>query len=215
MLWVDARPTGEGTWIALSEKTLPGDKRQWVSYMHEADVMKSDAGYDFTPDGGKTFPFRGKGFKLATLTQVLTAFPDRFFVINLQDYKEGGAGSIIKAIKDAKAGERALISSPEDGILRDLRDLEPTWLFGTSRAQVTRLIMLSQFFLAASAPMRGDVFVLDPAIALSRLNDRVWAEVQRRKMASVISIDGASKELAELWKTRADAVVETPGAKHF
>jgi hypothetical protein len=177
--------------------------------------LKSDAGYDFTTDGGKTFPFRGKGFRIATLSDVLRAFPDRMFVINLQDYKKGGAGQIIKTIKDAHAGERALISSPEDGILRDLREAEPTWVFGTSRAQVTRLIMLSQLFLTASAPMRGDVFVLDPGISLDRLNDRAWAEVQRRKMKSVIAIDGAPKDLADLWRSRADAVVETPGAKHF
>lgn len=207
ILWVDARPTGDGTWIALTEKTKPGDASQWVSYMHDSDVMASDAGFDFTPDGGRTYPFRGKGFHLVPLAEILKAFPDRLFVINLQDYKEGGAQQIIQTIKDAKAGERSLISSPEDGILRDLREAEPTWVFGTSRAQVTRLIMLSQLFLAASAPMRGDVFVLDPGIELHRLNDRAWAEVQRRKMKSVIAIEGAPKELADLWRSRADAVV--------
>jgi glycerophosphoryl diester phosphodiesterase len=201
LLWVDARPTGEGTWIALTDRTLPGDERQWVSYMHDKDVLSVDA--------GAGTPLAGKGFRLATLAQVLTAFPDRMFVINLQDYKEGGADQIIKVIKDAHAGERALISSPEDGILRDLREAEPTWLFGTSRAQVTRLIMLSQLFLAASAPMRGDVFVLDPSIPLHRLNDRVWAEVERRRMRSVIAIDGADSSLATQWKSRADAVVSS------
>jgi glycerophosphoryl diester phosphodiesterase len=209
ILWVDARPTGEGVWLAMTEKTLPGDRRQWVSYMHDADVMKADAGYEFTPDGGKTFPFRGKGFRFATLTEVLKAFPERMFVINFQDYKAGGMTQIIQLIKDAKAGERSLISSPEDGILRDLREAEPTWVFGTSRAQVTRLLMLSQLFLAGSAPIRGDVFVLDPEIPLHRLNDGAWAEVQRRKMKSVIAIDGAPKELGDLWRKRADAIVES------
>ena len=199
ILWIDARPTGDGTWIALTQRDLPGDARQWVSYMHDKDVLAVDAGIGTT--------FAGKGFHLATLSQILTAFPDRMFVINFQDYKEGSKAQIVKTIKDAHAGERSLISSPEDGILRDLREAEPTWLFGTSKAQVTRLVMLSQLLLASSAPMRGDVFVVDPSIALTKLNDRVWAEVVRRNMRSVIAIDASPD--AQVWRGRADAVLET------
>jgi glycerophosphoryl diester phosphodiesterase len=209
ILWVDARPTADGHWIAWTDRSLPENPRSWISYMHDDDVAKSDAGFDFSRDAGKTFPFRGQGFHIEKLETILKAFPNRMFVINLQEYEEGGKERIIKVIDDAKAGERALISSPEDGILRDLREAEPTWLFGTSRAQVTRLIMLSQLFLSASAPMRGDVFVWDPLIPLHRINERVWAEVERRKMKSVIAID---EDSGKEWTKRADAVVTSDPA---
>ncbi len=209
IFWVDARPTADGRWIAWTDRSLPENGRSWISYMHEADIAKSDAGFSFSRDGGKTFPFRGQGFHIETLEKILNTFPDRKFVINLQDYEEGGKEQIIKVIESAKASERALISSPEDGILRDLREAEPTWLFGTSRAQVTRLIMLSQLFLASSAPMRGDVFVWDPLIPLHKMNERVWAEVVRRKMKTVMAVD---EDQTKRWATRTDAVVTSDPA---
>lgn len=209
IFWVDARPTADGTWVAWTDRSLAEDAHHWVSYMHVADIATADAGFNFSKDGGKTFPFRGKGFHVETLEKILTEFPDRKFVINLQDYQEGGKEQIIKAIEGAHASDRALISSPEDGILRDLREAEPTWLFGTSRAQVTRLIMLSQLFLASSAPMRGDVFVWDPLIPLHKMNEKVWAEVARRKMKSVVAID---EDTSKEWSVRADAVVTSDPA---
>ncbi len=207
ILWVDTRPSQDRTWMAWSERTLgeSTDGATWISYTRDADIAKLDAAYKTSFDGGKTFPFRGQGFHVETLKAILTAFPDRFFVINLQDYQEGGKEDVIKIIQDAKAGERALIASPEDGILRDLRDDQPTWLFGTSRAQVTRLIMLSQLFLAASVPLRGDVFVWDPHLPLEKLNERVWSEVQRRKMMTVIAVDHPT--LGAEWARRADAII--------
>ncbi|WP_142321565.1 glycerophosphodiester phosphodiesterase, partial [Bacillus thuringiensis] len=48
--------------------------------------------YGYTADGGKTFPFRGKGTNLMpTLDEVLTYFPDRSFLIHIKsdDENEG------------------------------------------------------------------------------------------------------------------------------
>ncbi len=207
VLWVDTRPSHDRTWMAWTDRALANQTNgsSWIAYTSDADIAKLDAAYKTSFDGGKTYPFRGQGFRIETLKDILTSFPDRLFIINIQDYQEGGKEDIIRVIEEAKAGERSMIASPEDGILRDLREAQPTWLFGTSRAQVTRLIMLSQLFLAAGAPMRGDVFVWDPSEPLSKLNDAVWGEVQRRRMKSVINVDHPT--LGALWEKRADAII--------
>lgn len=213
VLWVDARPSASGTWMAWTHRSLieDTDGTQWIAAVKDDDLAKIDAAYKFSLDGGRTFPFRGQGFHVETLKTILTAFPDRFFVVNLQDYQEGDKERIVQVIQHANAEQRVLIASPEDGILRDLREAQPTWVFGTSRAQVTRLIMLSQLFLAPSAPMRGDVFVWDPTLPLSRLNERMWTEVQRRKMKTVIAVDDSALGLE--WAKRADAIVTSTPEK--
>ena len=50
-----------------------------------AELKALDIGHGYTYDGGKTFPFRGK-FKgaMPTLAEVLTAFPDKRFLINFK-----------------------------------------------------------------------------------------------------------------------------------
>lgn len=60
-----------------------------VSYL---PLQALDIGYGYTADGGKTFPFRGKGINLMpTLDEVLNHFPDRSFLIHIKsdDENEG------------------------------------------------------------------------------------------------------------------------------
>ncbi|AFA50086.1 glycerophosphodiester phosphodiesterase family protein [Acetobacterium woodii] len=50
------------------------------------ELKKLDVGYGYTADGGKTFPFRGKGVGLMPeLTEVLATFPDKDLLIHLQN----------------------------------------------------------------------------------------------------------------------------------
>jgi glycerophosphoryl diester phosphodiesterase len=51
-----------------------------MSYLKTLDI-----GYGYTADGGKTFPFRGKGVGLMpTMEEVFAAFPKRRFLINIK-----------------------------------------------------------------------------------------------------------------------------------
>lgn len=73
---VDCRTEGSGV---TGEQTL-------------AELQRLDVGYGYTADGGKTFPFRGRGVgMMPSLEQVLAAFPDRDFVIDVKrgDAEEG------------------------------------------------------------------------------------------------------------------------------
>lgn len=59
-----------------------------------ADLQKLDIGYNYTADGGRTYPFRGKGIGLMpSLTDVLKAFPDESLLIHIKsnDPNEGQA----------------------------------------------------------------------------------------------------------------------------
>ncbi|RYZ68608.1 MAG: hypothetical protein EOP05_16170 [Proteobacteria bacterium] len=207
VLWVDVFATGDGHLVAWTNKDLSVDTdgKGWVTYEKLADLQKLDAAFKTTFDGGKTFPFRGTGVRIQTLSDVLKAHPDRLFVINFQDYKEGMRESVAKVFEETKAGERSLVTSPEDGILRDLRESHPTWIFGTSQAQTTRLLMLADIFIAVATPMKGDIFVWDSNSPLSRLSDRAWAEIQRREMKSFITI--RKTDDLGTWKARASALV--------
>jgi glycerophosphoryl diester phosphodiesterase len=50
-----------------------------------ADLKILDVGYGYTADGGKTFPFRGKGVGLMpSLAEVLQTFPGRRLLINVK-----------------------------------------------------------------------------------------------------------------------------------
>ena len=49
-----------------------------------SELRQFDAGYTFSADGGKTFPFRGKGVRICTLDEALEECPDERFNIDLK-----------------------------------------------------------------------------------------------------------------------------------
>ena len=54
---------------------------------HTFDYLQSlDVGYGYTPDNGKTFPFRGKGVgRMPLLKDVLEKYPEKRFIIDHKD----------------------------------------------------------------------------------------------------------------------------------
>jgi glycerophosphoryl diester phosphodiesterase len=91
---LDVHPTKDGQFAVFHDWIL--DYRtdgQGVTREHTlAELKKLDVGYGYTADGGKTYPFRGKGVGLMpTLQEVLDYFPNRSFLIHIKsnDPKEG------------------------------------------------------------------------------------------------------------------------------
>ncbi len=90
----DIHPTTDGAFAVIHDWTLEcRTEGQGVTRRHTlAELKQLDVGYGYTADGGKTFPFRGRGVGLMpTLDEVLAEFPNRRFLINVKsnDANEG------------------------------------------------------------------------------------------------------------------------------
>jgi glycerophosphoryl diester phosphodiesterase len=93
----DIHPTTDGKFAVFHDWTIDCrtegkgvTREQAMSYLKTLDI-----GYGYTADGGKTFPFRGKGVGLMpTLDEVLAAFPDRRFLINIKS-SDAGEGDLL------------------------------------------------------------------------------------------------------------------------
>ena len=88
---LDVYPTTDGMFAVFHDWTLDcrtegtGETRS-----HDMAYLKTlDVGYGYTADGGQTFPLRGKGVgMLPDLSEVLSAMPDRHFLINFKSNEE-------------------------------------------------------------------------------------------------------------------------------
>jgi glycerophosphoryl diester phosphodiesterase len=90
----DIHPTTDGHFAVFHDWTLDcRTQGKGVTRKQAMSTLKTlDIGYGYTADGGKTFPFRGKGVGLMpTMDEVLAAFPERRFLINVKsnDASEG------------------------------------------------------------------------------------------------------------------------------
>jgi glycerophosphoryl diester phosphodiesterase len=87
MVELDIQPTKDGKFAVFHDWTLDcRTNGKGVTRDHTlAELKKLDIGYGYTPDGGKTFPFRGKGIGLMpSLDEVLEHFPDRLLLIHIK-----------------------------------------------------------------------------------------------------------------------------------
>lgn len=116
---LDCRTNGSGV---TNEQTL--------AYLQSLDV-----GYGYTADGGKTFPLRGKGVGLMpTLPEVLSAFPDKAFIINEKDGDRQTRDLLIAYLETLSPERRALLSYWGDGynaLHQRLPEIQP-YLYGAS-----------------------------------------------------------------------------------
>jgi glycerophosphoryl diester phosphodiesterase len=88
------------------------------------ELRQLEAGYDFTPDGGQTFPYRGKGLRLATLDELLEALPESHFLIETKP-QEGIVDAVIKVIREAGAQDRVLLASFMPAHMDRVREIAP------------------------------------------------------------------------------------------
>jgi glycerophosphoryl diester phosphodiesterase len=81
-----------------------------------AELAALDAGAMFTPDGGRTFPFRGLGIGVPTLEQVIAAHPTVPMIVEIKAPQ--AAQRVLGILERSSALERVLVGSFHDVALR-------------------------------------------------------------------------------------------------
>lgn len=78
ILEVDAHLTADGEVVLSHDETIDrmSNGTGYIREMTLAELRQFDYGYDFTPDGGKTFPYRGRGVTIPTLEDVFKTWPN-------------------------------------------------------------------------------------------------------------------------------------------
>jgi glycerophosphoryl diester phosphodiesterase len=109
----DVHLTTDGHFVVFHDWTL--DCRtdgHGVTRDHALAELKAlDIGFGYTADGGETYPFRGKGIGLMpTLDEVLTAFPDQRFLINVKSDDPEEGSLLAKTLGALPAERRTAIS---------------------------------------------------------------------------------------------------------
>lgn len=99
---------GELVVLAVSDVAQVSDGSGPVSELTLAEVQALDAGYRFDPAGDGSFPWRGRGLRILSLREVLTAFPDLRLIASLERPSDRCLAALLSAVDGAGARERVL-----------------------------------------------------------------------------------------------------------
>ena len=112
-----------------------------------AELKELDAGYNWTTDGGRTFPFRGKGITVPTLEEVFTGLPNMRINIDIKPITPSLAAPLCEMIHKFGGVDRVMVASFSAKALKEFRRVCPPVATSASRREVTQFFLMNLVFL--------------------------------------------------------------------
>ncbi len=116
-------------------------RRGRVENMSLAEIRKLDAGFRFTMDHGRTFPYRGKGLRVPTLGEVLDTFTEMSITVEIKETRPGVAEALSRVLRTHRAEERVIVASHEHDLLAAFRAVAPSVPTSFSKNEVREFLL--------------------------------------------------------------------------
>jgi glycerophosphoryl diester phosphodiesterase len=119
----DAHLTRDGVLVAFHDDRLDRvtDRTGVIAELAIAEVESADAGFTFSADGGRSFPFRGRGIRVPRLEELLVRWPE--VRINVDPKADACVGPLAALLDRCRAWDRVCIGSFSDRRLVRIRAL--------------------------------------------------------------------------------------------
>ncbi len=210
MLELDLRTTIDGELVVIHDaqvkRTTEGTGV--VAAMTFDEIKKLDAGFRWTNDGGKTFPFRGKDIKIPTLREVFEAFPD--IKINIEPKYEtpSPVKPLCDLIKEFRRTDKVIVGTFQDEVLQDFRQTCKGVATSASPSEVS--FFLAKYKLGLSESYSPEMQVLQIPEKLGSLQivtgDYIKAAHERNLDIHVWTIDDIA-DMKRLIEIKADGIM--------
>lgn len=223
-LETDLHSTRDGVLVLIHDDTLErvtdGSGPVWEHTL--AEIRRLDAGYHFSPDGGRTHPHRGEGVTVPTLEEVVDAFPDVRLNVDMKQAEPPVVAALADFIERRGLHDRFLVTSFVDRRVREfcrlsgdrvatsgaMRETLRFWL--ASRLRLERLLRIP--YDALQVPERyGRLTVVDRRFVAAAhrrgVEVHVWTVDEREEMRRLLAlgVDG-------LMSDRPDVLLEVVGS---
>jgi glycerophosphoryl diester phosphodiesterase len=151
-LELDVHATKDGTLVVNHDQSVDRttDGRGRVNELTIEAIKKLDAGYIFSTDGGQTFPFRGKGISVPTLTEIFDALPEMTFNIEPKQHAPSIIAPLCALIRERKMTAKTIVGSFNQTTLDDFRRQCPEVATSASPSEVSRFLALQKTGLTDS-----------------------------------------------------------------
>ena len=149
MLEMDLHITSDGVLVLMHDETVDRttDGTGEIESMTLTEIKQLDAAYDWSPDDGATFPYRGQGIQVATLEEVFTAFPEMRMTIEIKKTNSSMAKPFCDLIRAYDMQEKVLVASFHDERLKEFRAECPEVATSSAKDETTVFVLMTKVFL--------------------------------------------------------------------
>jgi glycerophosphoryl diester phosphodiesterase len=149
VLEMDLHITSDGVLVLMHDETVDRttDGTGEIESMTLTEIKQLDAAYDWSPDDGATFPYRGQGIQVATLEEVFTAFPEMRMTIEIKKTNSSMAKPFCDLIRAYDMQEKVLVASFHDERLKEFRAECPEVATSSAKDETTVFVLMTKAFL--------------------------------------------------------------------
>jgi glycerophosphoryl diester phosphodiesterase len=150
VLEMDIHITKDGELILMHDETVDRttDGTGEIESMTLDELKKLDAAYDWSPDEGQTFPYRGQGIQVATLEEIFQAFPDMRMTIEIKKTNVSMAKPFCDLIREYNMQDKVLVASFHDDRLKEFRAECPDVATSSAKNETTVFVLLTKAYLS-------------------------------------------------------------------
>jgi glycerophosphoryl diester phosphodiesterase len=225
-LEMDIRQTADGVLVVLHDETVDRttDGSGPVAALTLSRLRELDAGYRWSPDGGKTYPHRGQGLTVPSLREVFNALPAARMNLEIKTRDATLSKPVCELIREHRMEHLVVVASFGQDAMDAFRSACPGVATAATAEEARQLFRLTALFLDPLFEPRAEVLqvperlrdleVLTPRFvrAARRLNLKidVWTvnEPEDLKRLIALPVDGIMTDYPD----RMLALVRKPGA---
>lgn len=113
VLDADMHITSDGVLVLMHDETVDRttNGQGYIRDMTLAELQQLDAGYTFSTDDGKTFPYRGQGITVPALEELFQKYPDLHYGIEIKQTPPEVAMPFCALIRKYNLQNKVLVSS--------------------------------------------------------------------------------------------------------
>ncbi|HVL36142.1 MAG TPA: glycerophosphodiester phosphodiesterase [Burkholderiales bacterium] len=199
VLEMDLRVSADGAIVVIHDATVDRttDGAGPVAALGLAELRALDAGYRFTPDGGQSFPYRGRGVRVPTLEEVAARLPRARLNLEMKQFTVDQAEALCALVLRAGLLERVLVASAVETPLGAFRRACPRAATSMSAGEAYVFIQVTSAFPPPAAALQiperiGERVLATPqlvAAARARgLRVHVWTVNDEARMRALIAL---------------------------
>jgi glycerophosphoryl diester phosphodiesterase len=204
ILELDVQSTRDGVLVVIHDNIVDpiSNGSGSVQDFSIDDLKELDAGYNWTGDEGKSFPYRGKGHTIPTLRELFEAYPDQRFNIDIKQIRPSIIEPFGNMIREFGLSRQVLVAAFHVHVIRQFRsafpeiltaadDWESRWFYGLNKIGLSGLTRLqSQAFQLPE--YEGGIHIITgrfvKAAHRASMQVHVWTIDDAENMKNLISL---------------------------
>jgi glycerophosphoryl diester phosphodiesterase len=148
VLEMDAHITRDGHIVLMHDERVDRTTNGTglIEEMTLEELKKLDTAFQWTPDGGQTYPYRGQGVTVPTLEELFQKFPRMRYVIEIKKSQIPIDKPLCELVRKYGMQNKVMVASFHDEAMANFRATCPEVATSASRSEVTAFVLLSKLF---------------------------------------------------------------------